>query len=50
MNVLFFVLFLLALLCFLVATKQSHVAKFQLVALGLAFAVAVPLIQTLQKL
>lgn len=49
MNLLYFVLYLLALLCFLVATKQAVVARLSLVPLGLAFAVAVPLIQTLTK-
>lgn len=50
MTVLFFVLYLLALVCFLLATKQAVAAKLNLLPLGLAFTVAVPLIQMLQKL
>lgn len=47
---LYFVLLLLSLVCFVVSTKQVHVAKFNLLGLGLALFVAVPFIQTLQKL
>ena len=50
MHVLFFVLYLLSLICLLVASKQTVAAKLSLFPLGVAFAVAVPFIQSLQKL
>lgn len=50
MVLLYFILLLVAVLCFIVGTKQSHLAKFNLVSLGLALAFAVPLIQTAHKL
>lgn len=50
LTVLFFVLYLLALVCFVVATRVAAVGRVALLPLGLALAVAVPFIQTLQKL
>lgn len=45
MHVLYFVLFLLALVCFVAATFQMYTSKLNLLALGLALAVAVFTIQ-----
>lgn len=50
MTLLYFVLLLLALVCFVAAAFKFVAARVDLVALGLAFAFAVPFIQTLQKL
>jgi hypothetical protein len=50
MVVVFLILLLLALVCFLVAASGRASARVNLVALGLAFWVAVPLIQTIQAL
>lgn len=50
MTALYFVLLLLALVCFVVAAFNVVSARVNLVALGLAFWVAVPFIQMLQKL
>lgn len=50
MTVLYFILLLLALVCFLVEAFGRNRFTFSLVALGLALWVAVPLIQTLQRL
>ena len=44
---LYFVLYLIAVILFALSALQVSVAK---ISLGLAFAFAVPLIQTLQKL
>jgi hypothetical protein len=48
--ILFLILLLLALICFGVAASGRASARVNLVALGLAFWVAVPLIQTIQAL
>lgn len=48
--VLYFILLLLAFICFMVSAFQVHVPRVYLIGFGLAFWVAVPLIQTLQKL
>lgn len=50
MNVLYFVLLLLAVFCFAGAASRWFVARVDLVALGLALAFTVPLIQTLRGL
>lgn len=50
MLVLFFILLLLALVCFAAAAFQVHASRINLLGLGLALWVAVPFIQTLQKL
>jgi hypothetical protein len=50
MTVLFFVLLLLALICFAAAASGKVASKYNLVALGLALWVAVPFIETLTKL
>lgn len=47
---LYFILYLIAVLLFVVSAFQLASAKVNLISLGLAFAFAVPLIQTLQKL
>lgn len=50
MHLLYFVLFLLAVLCFVTSAFRLVAAKVDLVALGLAFAFAVFLIQQLKAL
>jgi lipoprotein signal peptidase len=50
MTVVFLILLLLSLVCFLVAASGRALAQVNLVALGLALWVAVPLIQTIQTL
>lgn len=45
MHVLYFVLLLVAVILFVAAALQVHASKLNLMALGLAFAFAVPLIQ-----
>ena len=50
MALLYFVLLLLALVCFVAAASGKVASRFNLVAVGLALWVAVPLVQTLQKL
>lgn len=50
MLVLMFVLLLLAIVCFVASAIHVSSPRLNLVALGLAFWVAVPLITTLQKL
>ena len=50
MNVLYFVLFLLAVVCFVASASERVASRVNLVALGLAFAFAVPLLQTLNRL
>jgi hypothetical protein len=47
MNVLFFGLLLLALVCFVAAASGKVATKFNLVAVGLAFWVLVELLQAL---
>lgn len=50
MDVLFFVLLLLALVCFLASAFNVSASRLTLISLGLALCVAVPLIKTLLKL
>jgi hypothetical protein len=50
MTTWYFVLYLLALVCFALAAVQVHTSKVNLLGLGLAFFVAVPFLQTLQRL
>lgn len=50
MIALFFILYLLAAICFVASAFQVHSPRLYLVGLGLAFWVTAPLIQTLQKL
>ena len=50
MTVLYFILLLLALVCFVASCLRVSSPRVELVALGLAFWVAVPFIQTLQRL
>lgn len=50
MTVLYFVLLLVAVLLFLLASLRVSSPRVELVALGLAFAFAVPLLQQLQRL
>lgn len=50
MSVLFFILLLLALVCFVLSAFQVHGPRVYLVGLGLALWVAVPFISALQKL
>lgn len=50
LPVLFFVLLLLALVCFVASAFQVHAARFNLLSLGAALWVTVPLIQALQRL
>lgn len=50
MTVLYFVLLLLALVCFVAAASGRVVTKYNLMALGLALWVAVPLIIQLRHL
>lgn len=50
MNVLYFVLFLLAVVCFVAAASERVSSRFNLVALGLALATAVFALQQLAKL
>lgn len=50
MLVFYMILLLLALVCFVAAAFRVASAKLELTALGLALFVAVPFIQTLQKL
>lgn len=50
MIVLYFVLLLLALVCFVLSAFQVNTPKFYLIGFGLAFWVAVPLVQTFQRL
>ena len=45
MHVLYFILFLLAVICFLADAVPQFASRFNLTALGLAFATAVFLIQ-----
>jgi hypothetical protein len=49
MTVLYLILFLLALVCFVASAFQVHSPRVYLVSLGLALWVAAPFIQTLQK-
>jgi len=50
MTVLFLILLLLALVCFVASAFQVHSPKLHLISLGLAFWVAVPFIQIVSKL
>lgn len=50
MITLYFVLLLLALVCFVASTFAVNAPRINLMSLGLALWVAVPFIQTLQKL
>jgi endonuclease/exonuclease/phosphatase family metal-dependent hydrolase len=50
MQLFYMILLLLALVCFVAATFRTTSPKVELTALGLALFVAVPFIQTLQKL
>lgn len=50
MNVLYFILLLLALICFVASALNRVSSRVNLVALGLALWVAFPLIQQLQSL
>lgn len=50
LPVLFFVLLLLALVCFIAGALQVHTRRIDLLCVGAALWVSVPLIQTLQKL
>lgn len=50
MNVLFFVLFLLAVVCFLAAASDRVTTRYNLVAVGLALTVSVFALQQLLKL
>lgn len=50
MQVLYFVLLLLACVCFVLSAIQVNSPKIYLLGVGLALWVAVPLVQTLQKL
>lgn len=50
MLVVFLILLVLSLVCFVVAAAGRAPARVNLVALGLAFWVVVPLIQTIQAL
>lgn len=50
MVVLYFVLFLLALVCFVASAFQVNSPKIYLLGFGLALWVAVPLIQQMQRL
>lgn len=50
MVTLYFVLFLVAVILFVLAAFQVHAAKLNLLALGLAFGFAVPCLQMLQRL
>lgn len=50
MHVLFFVLLLLALVCFVAVASGKVTSRHNLTALGLAFWVLVSLIQVFQKL
>ncbi len=47
---LYFIMYLIAVVLFVVSAFQLATAKVNLISLGLAFAFAVPLIQTLHKL
>jgi hypothetical protein len=49
MNVLYFVLFLLAVVCFVAAASERIAARVNLVALGLAFGTSVFMLQQLAK-
>lgn len=49
MHVVYFVLFLLAVVCFVVAAFELYVSKINLVALGLALATAVFMIQQVRQ-
>lgn len=53
MNTIFFLLYLVALVCFLIAAiapERGVFARVNLIGLGLAFMVAVPFIQSAQAL
>lgn len=50
MHVLYFVLYLLALVCFIASAFQVSARKVNLLAFGLAFFVAVPMLQQLRLL
>lgn len=50
MTVLYFVLLLLALVCFVAAAVGVRSPRVELLALGLALWVAVPFLQALQRL
>lgn len=50
MHVLFFILLLLALVCFIASASNKVATRFNLLSAGAALWVLVPLIQVLQKL